>query len=79
MKLELLKLTWHTQIICFIGKANLNVKMEEKLSQRSMMMFVFIILVIIIIIIIIPIIIITAFIIFITFTELKLINNHSPQ
>ena len=75
--MELLKLTWHTQIICFIGKANLNVKMEEKLSQRGMMMFVFIILVIIIIII--PIIIITAFIIFITFTELKLINNHSPQ
>lgn len=75
--MELLKLTWHTQIICFIGKANLNVKMEEKLSQGGMMMFVFIILVIIIIII--PIIIITAFIIFITFTELKLINNHSPQ
>ena len=75
--MELLKLTWHTQIICFIGKANLNVKMEEKLSQGGMMMFVFIILVIIIIII--PIIIITAFIIFTTFTELKLINNHSPQ
>lgn len=67
--MELLKLTWHTQIICFIGKANLNVKMEEKLSQGGMMMFVFIILVIIIIII--PIIIITAFIIFITFTELN--------
>ena len=48
-------------------------------SVRGMMMFVFIILVIIIIIIIIPITVITAFIIFITFTELKLINNHSPQ